>query len=109
MRRRTRPTKSRLPTTAARYWCATTTWKTISRHCTICSESSSEAAAVVATAGALEQANYRYQGGLVTYLEVVTAEIMRFTPAIRGQHPVASHGSEHALVKALGGGWERAQ
>jgi len=37
-------------------------------------ESVSEAAAVTATTGALEQAQFRYQAGIVTYLEVVAAE-----------------------------------
>ncbi|HEY0342135.1 MAG TPA: efflux transporter outer membrane subunit, partial [Steroidobacteraceae bacterium] len=38
------------------------------------SESATEAAAVAATAGALEQANYRYEGGIATYIEIVVAE-----------------------------------
>jgi NodT family efflux transporter outer membrane factor (OMF) lipoprotein len=71
-------------------------------------ESISEAAAVVATAGALEQAQYRYQGGLVTYLEVVTAENAalgaRLSAAnIQLRRMVASV----LLVKALGGGWQQ--
>jgi NodT family efflux transporter outer membrane factor (OMF) lipoprotein len=72
------------------------------------SESQSEAAAVSATQGALEQANDRYQGGLVTYLEVVTAE----TAALQAQLSAADIqqrrlGASIALIKALGGGWER--
>jgi NodT family efflux transporter outer membrane factor (OMF) lipoprotein len=71
-------------------------------------ESVSEAAAVTATQGALEQANDRYQGGLVTYLEVVTAE----TAALQAQLSEADIqqrrlGASIALIKALGGGWER--
>jgi outer membrane protein, multidrug efflux system len=71
-------------------------------------ESVSEAAAVTATQGALEQANDRYQGGLVTYLEVVTAE----TAALQAQLSAADIqqrrlGASIALIKALGGGWER--
>jgi NodT family efflux transporter outer membrane factor (OMF) lipoprotein len=69
-------------------------------------ESSSEAAAVTATTGALEQAQYRYQGGIVTYLEVVTAQnaslAARLSAAdIQLRRLVASV----LLVKALGGGW----
>ena len=72
------------------------------------SESRSEAAAVTATQGVLEQANYRYQGGLVTYLEVVTAE----TAALQAQLSAADvqqrrWSASIALIKALGGGWER--
>jgi len=37
-------------------------------------ESVSEAAAVAATGTALQQAQYRYKAGLVTYLEVATTE-----------------------------------
>jgi NodT family efflux transporter outer membrane factor (OMF) lipoprotein len=71
-------------------------------------ESQSEAAAVTATQGALEQANDRYQGGLVTYLEVVTAE----TAALQSQLSAADIqqrrlGASIALIKALGGGWAR--
>lgn len=68
--------------------------------------STSEFAAVTATQTALEQANYRYRAGIVTYLEVVATsnaalqaqlaardiQIRRLTAAV-------------LLVKALGGGW----
>jgi len=71
-------------------------------------ESVSEAAAVTATALALQQAQYRYKGGLVTYLEVsatesislqaqlsyVTIQLRRMTASV-------------LLVKALGGGWQK--
>jgi NodT family efflux transporter outer membrane factor (OMF) lipoprotein len=70
-------------------------------------ESASEAAAVVATLKALQQAQYRYKAGLVTYLEVavnqntalqaqlssVTIQLRRMTASV-------------LLVKALGGGWQ---
>ena len=69
-------------------------------------ESASEAAAVVATGIALRQARNRYQEGLVTYLEVATAE----TAALQAQSSAISLqarrlGSSVMLVKALGGGW----
>ena len=71
-------------------------------------ESVSEAAAVAATSGALEQAQYRYKAGIVTYLEVVAAEnaalAARLSAAdIQVRRLVASV----QLVKALGGGWGR--
>lgn len=69
-------------------------------------ESVSEAAAVAATGGALEQAQFRYSAGIVTYLEVVSAEnaalAARLSAAdIQVRRMIASV----QLVKALGGGW----
>jgi outer membrane protein, multidrug efflux system len=69
-------------------------------------ESVSEAAAVEATGGELEQAQYRYKAGIATYLEIVVAEnaslAARLTAAdIQVRRMVASV----QLVKALGGGW----
>jgi NodT family efflux transporter outer membrane factor (OMF) lipoprotein len=69
-------------------------------------ESSSESAAVTATAKALEQAEYRYKAGLVTYLEVATTETTALEAQlsrvnILNRRMVASV----TLVKALGGGW----
>ena len=71
-------------------------------------ESVSEAAAVEATSGALDQAQYRYKAGIVTYLEVVVAEnaalAARLSAAdIQVRRMIASV----QLVKALGGGWGR--
>src|SRR5262249_13923524 len=56
----------------------------------------------------LNIANDRYVGGLVTYLDVVTAEQtlltnQRLATQIQGQRLVTSV----FLVKALGGGWDR--
>jgi len=56
---------------------------------------------------ALKIANDRYVGGLVTYLDVVTAEQtlldnQRLSTQILGQQLVTSV----SLVKALGGGWD---
>lgn len=69
-------------------------------------ESVSEAAAVAAAGGALEQAEYRYKAGIATYLEIVVAEnaalAARLSAAdIQVRRMVASV----QLVKALGGGW----
>lgn len=69
-------------------------------------ESVSQAAAVAATTGALDQAQYRYKAGIVTYLEVVAAEnaslSARLSAAdIQVRRMIASV----QLVKALGGGW----
>jgi len=69
-------------------------------------ESLSQAAAVVATQKVLEQANYRYKGGVATYLEVVTAE----NAALQAQLSQADIQARRLdasvrLVKALGGGW----
>ena len=69
-------------------------------------ESLSEAAAVMATGKALEQARYRYKAGLVTYLEVATTE----TIALQAQQSRVNILNRRLdasvlLVKALGGGW----
>jgi NodT family efflux transporter outer membrane factor (OMF) lipoprotein len=69
-------------------------------------ESVSEAAAVTATAQALQQAQYRYKAGLVTYLEVATTE----TTALQAQLSdvnieLRRMNASVLLVKALGGGW----
>jgi outer membrane protein TolC len=72
-------------------------------------ESVSEAAAVASTQGALDQANARYQSGLVTYLEVVSTENAALTARLtaietRGRRFRASV----LLIKALGGDWNSA-
>jgi outer membrane protein, multidrug efflux system len=71
-------------------------------------ENLSETAAVSSTATALQQAQYRYKAGLVTYLEVSTAEnaalqaeIANVTIQLRRMN------ASVLLVKALGGGWRR--
>jgi outer membrane protein TolC len=73
-------------------------------------ESVSEAAAVTATATTLQQAQYRYKAGLVTYLEVATAEnnalqaqLASVTIQLRRMN------ASVLLVKALGGGWNAAE
>jgi outer membrane protein, multidrug efflux system len=70
-------------------------------------ESVSEAAAVAATQSALQQAQYRYQGGLVTYLEVVTEENAALSARLSAADIQARRLiSSVLLVKALGGAWE---
>jgi NodT family efflux transporter outer membrane factor (OMF) lipoprotein len=69
-------------------------------------ESVSEAAAVTATARALEQAQHRYKSGLVTYLEVSSTE----TTALQAQLTQLSilnrrMSASVLLIRALGGGW----
>ncbi len=71
-------------------------------------ESISEAAAVTATGKALQQAQYRYKAGLVTYLEVSTTETADLQAqlsnvSIRLRRMDASV----LLIKALGGGWQQ--
>lgn len=66
-------------------------------------------AAVKASQRALTIANYRYEGGLTTYLDVITAQTtllsnQRLATQLLGQQMVTSV----ALVKALGGGWDAA-
>jgi multidrug efflux system outer membrane protein len=69
-------------------------------------ESRSEAAAVTATAKALEQARYRYKAGLVTYLEVSTTETIALQAQLIRANILARHMQAGVLlVKALGGGW----
>ena len=71
-------------------------------------ESHTQADAVNATAVALQQAQYRYRAGAVTYLEVATAE----TNALQAQLAAVSIQARRLnasvlLVKALGGSWRR--
>jgi outer membrane protein TolC len=63
--------------------------------------------ALVAARKQLEIVNNQYRDGLITYLEVATAEstvlnVEFSTTQLRGQQLVAAV----TLVKALGGGWE---
>jgi NodT family efflux transporter outer membrane factor (OMF) lipoprotein len=71
-------------------------------------ESVSEAAAVTATAKALQQAQYRYKAGLVTYLEVATTENAVLQAQLSNVTIQTRRLSASVLlVKALGGGWQR--
>jgi NodT family efflux transporter outer membrane factor (OMF) lipoprotein len=73
------------------------------------SESGSEAAAVEATAKALQQAQYRYKAGLVTYLEVASAENTALQAQLSSVNiQLRRLSASILLVKALGGGWRPA-
>ena len=73
----------------------------------LASASSSQERAVEDAGRSLTLANARYTGGLVTYLDVITAQEQvlnneRLAAQIQGQRLVTSV----LLVKALGGGWD---
>jgi multidrug efflux system outer membrane protein len=73
----------------------------------LASQTEAETAALQAARKQLEIADNRYRAGLVTYLEVATAQntelgVERTTVQLRGQQLVATV----ALVKSLGGGWQ---
>lgn len=73
----------------------------------LASASDSQQRAVAGAGTSLTLANARYTGGLVTYLDVITAQEQvlaneRLAAQIQGQRLVTSV----LLVKALGGGWD---
>jgi NodT family efflux transporter outer membrane factor (OMF) lipoprotein len=69
-------------------------------------ESISQAAAVTATQGALEQANLRYKGGIVTYLEVVSTENAALAARLAAADIEIRRASATVLLlRALGGDW----
>jgi multidrug efflux system outer membrane protein len=73
----------------------------------LASEQTAEAAAMQAARKTLEIATNRYRAGLVTYLEVATAQntaldLERTTVRLRGEQQVATV----SLIKSLGGGWQ---
>jgi multidrug efflux system outer membrane protein len=79
----------------------------LSAQSLLSSQYEAEREALLAARKQLELANNRYRDGLVTYLEVATAESTELniefsTVQIRGQQIVAAV----KLVKALGGGWQ---
>jgi outer membrane protein TolC len=70
-------------------------------------ESISEAAAVQATAKALQQARYRYKAGIVTYLEVAATESIALQAQLVNVNiQLRRMSASILLVKALGGGWQ---
>lgn len=73
-------------------------------------EGVSQAAAVTATQGALDQANYRYKGGVVTYLEVVATENAALAARLAAVDIETRRISATVLlVRALGGDWQAAR
>ena len=71
------------------------------------SEYDAQIAALKSAQKTLEIANNRYRAGLVTYLEVATAQnaaldLERTTVRLRGDQLVTTV----ALIKSLGGGWQ---
>src|SRR6202453_1649945 len=71
-------------------------------------ENSSQAAAVTATKGALDQANHRYRSGLVTYLEVVATENAALAARIAAINiDTRRLTASVLLIRALGGDWNR--
>jgi NodT family efflux transporter outer membrane factor (OMF) lipoprotein len=72
-------------------------------------EASSQAAAVAATASALKQAQFQYQGGLVTYLQVVVTENAALSAQLSAADiQIRRMSATVLLIKALGGGWRSA-
>jgi NodT family efflux transporter outer membrane factor (OMF) lipoprotein len=71
-------------------------------------EDASQTAAAAAAGRALDQARYRFNGGIVTYLEVVTTE-NSVLQARLDQADIATRRMNAAvtLVKAMGGGWKQ--
>ncbi|MBV8306638.1 MAG: efflux transporter outer membrane subunit [Gammaproteobacteria bacterium] len=70
-------------------------------------ESVSQAAAVKATQGAADQANLRYKGGIVTYLEVVTTQNAALSARLTAVDiDIRRATATVQLVKALGGDWQ---
>jgi NodT family efflux transporter outer membrane factor (OMF) lipoprotein len=73
-------------------------------------ESVSQAAPVTATQGAADQANLRYKGGIVTYLEVVTTENAALQARLSAVDiEIRRANSTVLLIKALGGDWQPPQ
>lgn len=69
-------------------------------------EAASQAAAVAATQGAQDQASNRYQGGIVTYLEVVATESAALSAKLAAVDIQTRRiAASIQLVKALGGDW----
>jgi NodT family efflux transporter outer membrane factor (OMF) lipoprotein len=71
-------------------------------------QSVSQAAAVKATQGALEQANLRFKGGIVTYLEVVSTENASLAARLSAVDiEIRRADATILLIRALGGDWKK--
>ena len=71
-------------------------------------ETVSQTAAVAASGGALDQANFRYRSGLVTYLEVVSTENASLAARIAAiDIDTRRLTASVLLIRALGGDWNR--
>jgi outer membrane protein, multidrug efflux system len=69
-------------------------------------EAVSQAAAVAATRSALRQAQFQYQGGIVTYLQVVVTENAALSAQLTAADiQIRRMSATVLLIKALGGGW----
>jgi len=69
-------------------------------------EAVSQAAAVAATASALRQAQFQYEGGIVTYLQVVVTENAALSARLSAADiQIRRMSAAVLLIKALGGGW----
>jgi outer membrane protein TolC len=72
-------------------------------------ETTSEAAAVRATASALRQTQFQYQGGIVTYLQVVVTENAALEARLSAANiQIRRMNATVLLIKALGGSWKMA-
>ncbi len=64
-------------------------------------------AAVKSAERSLDLANYRYKGGITTYLEVITAQTVALTNERTAVDLLSRRmAASVALIKALGGGWD---
>ncbi len=72
----------------------------------LAAEGESEQAAVAATRSALQQAQLQYQGGIVTYLQVVVTENTALSAQLSATDiQIRRMNATVLLIKALGGSW----
>jgi NodT family efflux transporter outer membrane factor (OMF) lipoprotein len=71
-------------------------------------EAGIQATAVQAAQRSLELSNTRYEGGVTSYLEVITAQNTALTDEVTAVNILGRRmASAVLLIQALGGGWER--
>jgi outer membrane protein, multidrug efflux system len=74
------------------------------------SESTTESSAVEATSSALRQAQLQYEGGIVTYLQIVVTENAALTARLSATSiQIRRMSATVLLIKSLGGGWHNRQ